>query len=116
QRPRVLNRCGEVAAMIGQPECVKESDVVVSDAVLAPGYGQMNDATISAMAMAARLEALMLDPVYTGKTMAGLVDLARSGAFQPGARVVFMHTGGLPALFGYERTLTSHLALFDEPK
>jgi D-cysteine desulfhydrase family pyridoxal phosphate-dependent enzyme len=116
QRPRVLNRCGEVAAMIGRPECVKESDVVVSDAVLAPGYGQMNDATISAMAMAARLEALMLDPVYTGKAMAGLVDLARSGAFQPGARVVFMHTGGLPALFGYERTLTSHLALFDEPK
>jgi len=114
QRPRVLNRCSEVAALIERPECIRDSDVVVSDTVLAPGYGQMNDATMSAMAMAARLEALMLDPVYTGKTMAGLVAMARGGAFQPGARVLFMHTGGLPALFGYERTLSSHLDKFNK--
>ncbi len=114
QQPRVFKRCGEVAALIGRPECIQESDVVVSDAVLAPGYGQMNDATMSAMAMAARLEALMLDPVYTGKTMAGLMALARGGAFQPGARVLFMHTGGLPALFGYERTLSGHLDSFNK--
>jgi len=116
QRPRVFKRCGEVAALIERPDCIRESDVVVSDAVLAPGYGQMNDATMSAMAMAARLEALMLDPVYTGKTMAGLVAMARGGAFQPGACVLSMHTGGLPALFGYERTLSSHLAMFDASK
>jgi len=114
QRPQVFKRCGEVAALIERPDCIRESDVVVSDAVLAPGYGQMNDATMSAMAMAARLEALMLDPVYTGKTMAGLVAMARGGAFQPGARVLFMHTGGLPALFGYERTLSSHLDKFNK--
>ena len=114
QQPRVFKRCSEVAALIGRPGCIQESDVVVSDAVLAPGYGQMNDATMSAMAMAARLEALMLDPVYTGKTMAGLVALARDGGFQPGARVLFMHTGGLPALFGYERTLSAHLDSFNK--
>jgi D-cysteine desulfhydrase family pyridoxal phosphate-dependent enzyme len=115
QRPRVFKRCREVAALIGREDCVTESDVAVSDALLAPGYGQMNTATMSAMAMAARLEALMLDPVYTGKTMAGLVALARGGTFQPGARVLFMHTGGLPALFGYERTLSSHLEKLDAP-
>ncbi len=109
QHPRVLKRCRETAALIGMDDCVSESDVVVSDAVLAPGYGQMNAATMSAMAMAARLEALMLDPVYTGKVMAGLVALARDGAFQPGARVLFMHTGGLPTLFGYEPTLSKQL-------
>jgi D-cysteine desulfhydrase/L-cysteate sulfo-lyase len=114
QHPRVLRRCREIAALIARDDCVEESDVTVSDAVLAPGYGQMNAATLSAMTMAARLEALMLDPVYTGKTMAGLIALARDGAFQPGARVLFIHTGGLPALFGYERTLTEHLQDLDE--
>ncbi len=74
----------------------------------------MNDATISAMIMAARLEALILDPVYTGKTMAGLVALARDGRFEPGARVLFVHTGGGPALFGYERIVSKHLQAFDE--
>jgi len=113
QHERVLNRCREVAALIEKDGCVEESDIVVSDAVLAPGYGQMNSSTLSAMAMAARLEALMLDPVYTGKAMAGLVALARSGVLQPGARVLFMHTGGLPALFGYERMLSKHLEEFD---
>jgi D-cysteine desulfhydrase/L-cysteate sulfo-lyase len=114
QHPRVLKRCGEIAALIENDDCVKDSDVVVSDAVLAPGYGQLNAATIAAMAMAARLEALMLDPVYTGKAMAGLVALARDGAFRPGARVLFVHTGGLPALFGYERTLSKHLRALED--
>ncbi len=109
QHPRVLRCCREVAALIGIDDCVRESDVAVFDGVLAPGYGQMNAATISAMAMAARLEALMLDPVYTGKVMAGLMALARDGTFQPGARVLFMHTGGLPTLFGYESTLSKQL-------
>jgi len=111
QHSRVLKRCREIAALIGYDECVKESDVVLCDAVLAPGYGQLNDATLSAMAMAARLEALILDPVYTGKAMAGLVALARDGTFRPGARVLFVHTGGLPALFGYERALSKHLEM-----
>ena len=113
QRPRVLKRCDEVAAMIHKNGCVEESDVLVSDAVLAPGYGQLNPETMSAMAMAARLEALMLDPVYTGKTMAGLVALARSAAIPQGARVLFMHTGGLPALFGYNRTMSKYLHELD---
>jgi D-cysteine desulfhydrase family pyridoxal phosphate-dependent enzyme len=109
QRPRVIKRCREIEALIDRQGCVEERDVTVFDGVLAPGYGQMNDATISAMTMAARLEALMLDPVYTGKTMAGLIALARAGTFEPGARVLFVHTGGGPALFGYERILSKHL-------
>jgi D-cysteine desulfhydrase/L-cysteate sulfo-lyase len=107
QHPRVLKRCREIAALIGKDGCVTES-------VLAPGYGQMNDATMSAMTMAARLEALILDPVYTGKSMAGLIALARDGVIQPGARVLFIHTGGLPALFGYERVLSKYLEELDD--
>ena len=69
----------------------------------------MNAPSVSAMTLAARLEALILDPVYTGKSMAGLVALARDGVFHPGARVLFVHTGGLPAVFGYERTPSKYL-------
>jgi D-cysteine desulfhydrase/L-cysteate sulfo-lyase len=114
QHARVLKRCEEIAALIGEDGCVRASDVTVFDEVLAPGYGRMNAATMEAMAMAARLEALILDPVYTGKTMAGLVALARRGAFEAGARVLFVHTGGGPAVFGYERSLSMHLDDFDQ--
>lgn len=113
QQPRVLRRCHEIAALIEKAGCVAQAEVMVADDVFAPGYGQINDATMSAMAMAARLEALMLDPVYTGKAMAGLVALARAGGLQSGARVLFVHTGGLPGLFGYERTLARHLDALD---
>lgn len=113
QQPRVFNRCREIAALIEKDNCLKASDVSVSDAVLAPGYGQMSSVTLSAMAMAARLEALILDPVYTGKAMAGLVALVRDGVIKAGARVLFMHTGGLPALFAYERTLSKQLEALD---
>lgn len=109
QRPRVLKRCREIASLIAKDACVDEDDVRVFDGVLAPGYGRLNAETMEAMVMAARLEALMLDPVYTGKTMAGLVALAREGVFAKGARVLFIHTGGLPALFGYERILSQRL-------
>jgi D-cysteine desulfhydrase family pyridoxal phosphate-dependent enzyme len=116
QHPRVLKRCQEIAALIGTEGCVQASDVTVFDEVLAPGYGRMNAATMAAMAMAARLEGLILDPVYTGKTMAGLVALARQGVFEPGSRVLFVHTGGGPALFGYERSLSKHLEDFDNAR
>jgi D-cysteine desulfhydrase/L-cysteate sulfo-lyase len=109
QRPRILRRAREVAALLDAGDIIAESDVLVSDSVLAPGYGQLNDATLSAVSRAARLEGLMLDPVYTGKTMAGLVDLVESGGIAAGERVLFVHTGGLPALFAYEPALTGYV-------
>ena len=73
----------------------------VSDAVHAPGYGRLNDAVREAMALAARHEALLLDPVYSGKAMAGLIVQVRAGRIAAGSRVLFIHTGGQPALFAY---------------
>jgi D-cysteine desulfhydrase family pyridoxal phosphate-dependent enzyme len=63
------------------------------------GYGAPTAAAREALDLAARLEGLLLDPVYTGKAMAGLVAAAREGRIGPGTTVVFVHTGGLPALF-----------------
>ena len=81
----------------------------VINTVHAPGYGRLNDAVREAMAMAARHEALLLDPVYTGKAMAGLVAHVRSRRIAAGSRVLFLHTGGLPALFAYADKLGSWL-------
>ena len=78
------------AAMIGRPTAFDAGEVEVSDAVHAPGYGRLNDAVREAMAMAARLEGLLLDPVYTGKAMAGLVAHVRSGRIAWGSRVLFV--------------------------
>ena len=76
----------------------------------APGYGRLNDAVREAMALAARHEALLLDPVYTGKAMAGLVAHMRAGRIAAGSRVLFVHTGGLPAIFAYADRLGSWLS------
>ena len=66
-----------------------------------PGYGVPTEAMVAAVRRAARAEGLLLDPVYTGKAMAGLIALVQDGAFDAGETVAFLHTGGLPAIFAY---------------
>jgi 1-aminocyclopropane-1-carboxylate deaminase/D-cysteine desulfhydrase-like pyridoxal-dependent ACC family enzyme len=63
------------------------------------GYGAPTDACREALDLAARLEGLILDPVYTGKAMAGLIAARREGRLAADEQVVFLHTGGMPALF-----------------
>lgn len=67
-------------------------------------YGEVTAGGKNAIELCARTEGLILDPVYTGKAMHGLLDLARTGVIDPSRPVVFLHTGGLPVLFAYERT------------
>ena len=109
QGDRVAKVATELAGLIERPAAFDAGGVEVSDAVHAPGYGRLNDAVREAMAMAARHEALLLDPVYTGKAMAGLVAHVRAGRIAAGSRVLFLHTGGLPALFAYADKLGSWL-------
>jgi L-cysteate sulfo-lyase len=68
-------------------------------------YGTVQEATIEALQLAGRLEALVLDPVYSAKGLAGLVALARGGRWSATDAVVFVHTGGAPTLFAYEKAL-----------
>jgi L-cysteate sulfo-lyase len=70
------------------------------------GYGHPTPGMIEAVQMLARTEGIFLDPVYSGKGMAGLIDLIRKGAFKKGENVVFLHTGGAPGLFGYVDTFS----------
>lgn len=102
QHGRIQRRVAEIGALVGKPDlAARESDLRFDDSVLAPGYGRLNDATREAISLAARCEGLLVDPVYTGKTLAGLIAGRRSGTIPADARVLFWHTGGTPALFGY---------------
>jgi D-cysteine desulfhydrase family pyridoxal phosphate-dependent enzyme len=109
QRERVVTKCAQVAELLGVPTPVTPEDIRLVDDALAPGYGRLNDATFEAITLAARTEGLMLDPTYTGKAMASLIGLVRSGELARGSRVLFVHTGGAPALFGYEPELRARL-------
>ena len=86
---------------------VDEADIHLIDDFLAPGYGQLNQATLDAIEIGAQTEALILDPIYTGKTMAGFIQRARQA--EPGRSLLFVHTGGLPAVFAYGTALTEAL-------
>ena len=108
QRERVLAKSQKVAEMIGHAGVVFDSDVLLDDGMLAPGYGQLNDGCLEAMKLAAFHEGLLLDPTYTGKSMAGLIDMIRKGRFTKDQNVVYLHTGGTPALFGYPELVGEH--------
>lgn len=85
-------------------ELPRDSVTVNSDYV-GEGYGLPTDGTLEALRLLAELEGILLDPVYTGKAMAGLIDLVRKGHFSQGENVVFIHTGGMAGLFGYRQLL-----------
>jgi L-cysteate sulfo-lyase len=83
---------------------IPRSAVVANCDYVGEGYGIPTPATIEAVRLFARHEGILLDPVYTGKAAAGLVDLCRRGFFAKDANVVFLHTGGAAALAAYRRT------------
>ncbi len=80
---------------------VPAKKAVAFDDYVGPGYSLPTDAMVEAVKMLARTEGILLDPVYSGKGMSGLIDLARKGYFPKGSNVLFLHTGGSPALYAY---------------
>ncbi len=76
-------------------------DVEISDAYLGGGYGVVGDLEREAIALAGRTEGLLVDPVYTGRALGGVIDMIRKSTLSKGQRVLFWHTGGIPALFAY---------------
>ena len=96
------------AEVLGHPERVTREMTVADCDYVGAGYGLVDEAVIDALKLAARTEALLLDPVYTGKAMKGLIALAKQGRFA-GETVVFLHTGGAQGLSGYASVLEGHL-------
>ena len=80
--------------------------VLVDDGYVGDGYGIPAQSTLEAISLTAHCEGILLDPVYSGKGMAGLIGLVRQGFFKPSDNVLFLHTGGSAALFAYEDLIT----------
>ena len=98
-RERVAELAGRTAQLIGEKASFSADDILVNADYLGGGYGVMGSGEQEALHLFARQEGLLLDPVYTGRAAAGLIDLVRQGFFSPNETVLFWHTGGSPALF-----------------
>jgi L-cysteate sulfo-lyase len=90
------------AEHLGVKGGIDRARVMANGDYVGEGYGIPTEGTLAAIRLAAETEGLLLDPVYSGKAMAGLIDLCRRGFFTREQNVVFLHTGGAAALFAYE--------------
>jgi L-cysteate sulfo-lyase len=108
QEANVFKLAVETADLLGHKDRVTRDMVVADCDFVGAGYGLIDDAVISALKLAARTDGILLDPVYTGKAMKGLIELASLGRFDE-ETVVFLHTGGAQGLFGYQSELVGHL-------
>ena len=105
QEEKVYKLAVETAEYIGAPGSVLREDVVANCDYVGEGYGIPTQGMNDAVLMLARLEGLLIDPVYSGKGMAGLIDLVEKGFFADANNVLFVHTGGSAGLFGYRDKL-----------
>ncbi len=104
QETSVFNLAGKTCELLGVSGAVSRASVMANCDYVGGGYGVPTPGMVEAVTMLARLEGILLDPVYSGKGMAGLIDLCRKGHFKKGQNVVFLHTGGAVALYGYMQT------------
>lgn len=105
QEENVFKLACATAEKLGCAGIVERGDIVANTDYVGDGYGIPTDSGIEAIRLFAQLEGLLLDPVYSAKGAAGMIDLVRKGAFVKGQRIVFLHTGGAAALFGYDAAL-----------
>ena len=108
--PWIVDTCAAAARLAGIAERVTADDFELDDSHRGPAYGVPSEASLEALALAGRHEGLILDPVYTGKAMAGLIAHARTGRLARGEPVVFLHSGGTPGLFVHAETIARSFA------
>jgi len=101
QEKLVYDLVQKTAAYVGVKSEIPREAVVCFDQYVGPGYSLATPEMAEAVRMLARLEGILMDPVYTGKAMAGLIDLVRKQYFRKDEKVLFVHTGGSPALYVY---------------
>ncbi len=105
QEEKLHKLANETADLLGVRGGVPREAFTVLDDYVGEGYSLPTEGMVEAVRLFARLEGILLDPVYTGKTAAGLIDLVRKGHFKEGENVLFLHTGGAPALYAYQETV-----------
>src|SRR5258707_713293 len=103
-KAQVLSIAQNTARLIELGQEIVEDDVVLIEDYAHPAYGVPSEETKQAIRLSARLEGMITDPVYEGKSMQGMIDLVKKGYFPAGSRVLYAHLGGAPALNGYAYT------------
>ena len=103
-KAQVLEIARNTADLVALGRDLSEEDVILLEDYAHPVYGVPSEETKAAIRLCARLEGMITDPVYEGKSMQGLIDLVRKGYFPAGSRVLYVHLGGAPALNGYGYT------------
>jgi 1-aminocyclopropane-1-carboxylate deaminase/D-cysteine desulfhydrase-like pyridoxal-dependent ACC family enzyme len=93
------------ATLLGLPHCLTAADIDIRNDYIGPSYGVVTEGGREALDLLARTEGILLDPAYTAKAMAGLIDDVRQGRVERDKPVVFLHTGGTPAVFAYRDEL-----------
>ncbi len=102
-RAAVTRIARATAALVGLNREIRDEEIEIDPRFAGPDYGLPDAPTIAAIRMGARLEAMLTDPVYEGKSLAGLIAMARGGEIPAGAKVLYVHLGGAPALNAYHR-------------
>ncbi|MCU4652762.1 1-aminocyclopropane-1-carboxylate deaminase [Roseibacterium sp. SDUM158016] len=100
-RAQVRSIVDNTADLVGLGRAIREDEIVINPDYAYPAYGVPSEETNDAIRLAARTEGMITDPVYEGKSMQGMIDLAKKGFFPKGSRVLYAHLGGAPALNGY---------------
>ena len=103
QTEAVYALCSALASKLELKYAPAMEDVIVFDDYIGEGYSRPTKEMIEAVKLVARTEAILLDPVYTGKAMAGMIDLIKKGYFGDAKNILFLHTGGSPALYAYTK-------------
>lgn len=101
QEENVYSLANKTAEHLKLNQSINRESVVANCDYVGPGYGLPAEGTVEAIHLVAQKEGILLDPVYSGKGMAGLIDLVRNNYFEPNQNILFLHTGGSAALFGY---------------
>ena len=100
-REQILRIARNTAELVELEGGVSDDDVILDTRYGGPEYGLPNEGTLEAIRLCARLEGVLTDPVYEGKSMHGMIDMVRNGEFPPGSKVLYAHLGGVPALNAY---------------
>jgi len=106
-KPRIADMASQTAQLLQAELSFKPEEITVYDDYIGESYGIPTKECIEAIKLVAQTEGIILDPVYTGKTMAGLINLVRQGRFTSKDTVIFMHTGGAAGLFAYHKELSA---------
>ena len=105
QRKRVSQVTELIFQLLEINDKIKFQDIHVNDSWLGDGYGTMSQDVLEAIRLCARTDAILTDPTYSGKSMAGLISMIRNGKFSSEENILFLHTGGHPNIFAYQEAL-----------